>query len=247
MWHINGLYTQRYNRLRRTDGPLFRGRYKAIVIDANAYLLQVSRYIHRNPIETTQPLVKRLEAYRWSSYTAYVNKAPVAAWLYRDAVYGELGSTHHYAAYRRYVADGIDEQMRRFYKKGQIPALLGDKAFAKHAYAKALSRDKEISMRGAVAPVEIRYIVSRVAKHFHCSERSIYETPRGRGPKNIPRWAAMRLCRDYSGRTLVEIGKMFGVGNYCTVSQTIARLGRLTETDERLRMQLDTISKDLTP
>ena len=51
MRHINGVYTQRYNRLKRTDGSLFRGRYKAILVDSDAYLLHLSRYIHRNPIE----------------------------------------------------------------------------------------------------------------------------------------------------------------------------------------------------
>ncbi|MDH5803441.1 MAG: transposase [Gammaproteobacteria bacterium] len=51
MRHINGVYTQRYNHLKRTDGPLFRGRYKAILADRDAYLLQLSRYIHRNPID----------------------------------------------------------------------------------------------------------------------------------------------------------------------------------------------------
>ena len=75
MRHINGVYTQRYNRLKHTDGPLFRGRYKAIVVDADAYLLQVTRYIHRNPIETKSPLVKSLEHYPWSSYLAYLGKA----------------------------------------------------------------------------------------------------------------------------------------------------------------------------
>ncbi len=54
MRHINGIYTQRYNRLRRTDGPLFRGRYKAIIVDADDYLLPLSRYIHRNPIEVKE-------------------------------------------------------------------------------------------------------------------------------------------------------------------------------------------------
>ena len=57
MQHIDGVYTQRHNRRKRTDGSLFRGRYKAIVIDASNYLLQVSRYIHRNPIELKKPLV----------------------------------------------------------------------------------------------------------------------------------------------------------------------------------------------
>lgn len=51
MRHVGGVYTQRYNRLKKTDGPLFRGRYKAILVDADEYLLHLSRYIHRNPLE----------------------------------------------------------------------------------------------------------------------------------------------------------------------------------------------------
>ena len=45
MRHINGLYTQRYNRMRKTDGSLFRGRYKAILVEEDSYQLQLSRYI----------------------------------------------------------------------------------------------------------------------------------------------------------------------------------------------------------
>ena len=48
MRHINGLYTQRYNRLRKQDGPLFRGRYKAILVEEDSYQLQLSRYIRCN-------------------------------------------------------------------------------------------------------------------------------------------------------------------------------------------------------
>ncbi|MCU7893352.1 MAG: transposase [Candidatus Thiodiazotropha sp. (ex Ustalcina ferruginea)] len=75
MRHINGVYTQRYNRLGITDGPLFRGRYKTILVDSDAYLLQLSRYIHRNPIDMRNPMVSCLEAYTWSSYLAYIGKA----------------------------------------------------------------------------------------------------------------------------------------------------------------------------
>lgn len=50
MRHLGGLYTQRFNRTYGRDGPLFRGRYKAIVVQAEAYLLQVVRYIHLNPV-----------------------------------------------------------------------------------------------------------------------------------------------------------------------------------------------------
>jgi len=56
----------------------------------------------------------------------------------------------------------------------------------------------------------------------------------------------MKLSQGYSGQKLAEIGKTFGVGNYCTVSQTISRLARLTESDKQIAKQLNAISKDLT-
>ena len=69
MRHVNGVYTQYYNRSEGKDGALFRGRYKAILIDAQSYWLQLSRYIHRNPLEAG--IVDNLDEYRWSSYAAY--------------------------------------------------------------------------------------------------------------------------------------------------------------------------------
>jgi len=51
MRHINGVYTQYYNRTAGSDGPLFRGRYKAVLVDAQSYWAQLSRYIHRNPLD----------------------------------------------------------------------------------------------------------------------------------------------------------------------------------------------------
>ena len=81
--NINGVCIQRYNRLRKTDGPLFRGRFKAIVVDADVYILPVSRYIHRNPIETNTPLLKRLEHYKWSSYRACAGRADNGVCVFR--------------------------------------------------------------------------------------------------------------------------------------------------------------------
>jgi REP element-mobilizing transposase RayT len=49
--HIDGIYTQRYNKLMQTDGPLLRGRFKSILVEKDNYLLQLSRYIHLNPVK----------------------------------------------------------------------------------------------------------------------------------------------------------------------------------------------------
>ncbi len=51
MRHLNGVYTQRFNRVHQCDGQLFRGRYKSIIVDADSYLLELLRYIHRNALE----------------------------------------------------------------------------------------------------------------------------------------------------------------------------------------------------
>jgi len=50
MRHFNGIYTQRFTRRYKVDSQLFRGRYKAVLIDADSYLLELLRYIHRNPL-----------------------------------------------------------------------------------------------------------------------------------------------------------------------------------------------------
>ncbi|MCU7815441.1 MAG: transposase [Candidatus Thiodiazotropha sp. (ex Rostrolucina anterorostrata)] len=247
MRHVNGVYTQRHNRLRRTDGPLFRGRYKAILVDASSYLLQLSRYIHRNPIEIHKSLVQQLDDYPWSSYPAYVGKAKPPDWLSREAVYGELGAARYKAAYRNYIDQDIDDETALFYQKKRQPSIWGDKHFTESALAKASSWDQEVTRKGVVEVVSMQDIVSRVAAFFGCSEQSIYQAQRGRGSKNIPRWIAMNLCQDYTGQTLEEIGRVFGVGNYCTVSQTIARLKCLAKEDKRVRDQIITISTDLTP
>jgi len=51
MRHLDGIYTQRFNRAHGRDGPLFRGRYRAILIEPEEYFMAVARYIHRNPAE----------------------------------------------------------------------------------------------------------------------------------------------------------------------------------------------------
>ena len=72
MRHLDGIHTQKFNRVHHRDGPLFRGRYKAILIDAEEYFLSVVRYIHKKPLGAHA--VSDIDLYRWSSYWGYVNK-----------------------------------------------------------------------------------------------------------------------------------------------------------------------------
>jgi len=70
--HLNSLYTQRFNRRHGYDGPLFQGRYKSTLASDDSYLLQLVRYIHRNPLRAG--MVRReMWKYPWSSYKGYLS------------------------------------------------------------------------------------------------------------------------------------------------------------------------------
>jgi putative transposase len=74
MRHINGAYTTYFNVKRKRSGHLFQGRYKAILVDADSYAAELSRYIHLNPIRVG--LAERSEDYPWSSYRSYIGQSP---------------------------------------------------------------------------------------------------------------------------------------------------------------------------
>jgi len=207
MRHIDGVYTQRYNRLKRTDGALFRGRYKAIVIDASSYLLQVSRYIHRNPVELNTPLVKRIEDYPWSSFSAFINQSKAPDWLNRDSVYGELGVRAKYRAYKAYVELDNNEEISRFYGLKHTPSIMGEKVFKEYVYAQAKTLGREIDKKGLKQPVNLRTIVEHVAAAYQISVKEICVAKRGSGVDNTPRWVAMKLCQEVGGAKLTEINQ----------------------------------------
>ena len=247
MRHIDGLYTQRHNRLKKTDGPLFRGRYKAIVIDASQYLLQVSRYIHRNPVEMKKPLVDALEDYPWSSYAAYIGLSQAPRWLNRDAIYGELGNRQRYKSYKDFVNQGVDLKATEFYQLKQTPSVLGDKIFKEMVQKRAKSLDREIDKKGLKHPVPLPQIIKAVANYYQVTALEIKRAKRGQGNRNIPRWIAMKLCQEVGSAKLTEIAELFEVGHYTTVSQTIGRLNRLMGESREYEKDYNMLSQDLTP
>ncbi len=127
MRHLDGIYTQRYNRLRGLDGPLFRGRYKAILVDADGYLLQASRYIHLNPVEGG--LVESAGGYRWSSYRAYLGEVKAQRWFNLETTLGMVGGPGARVKYRAFVEEGVDEETRAFYGKKRREPILGGEEF----------------------------------------------------------------------------------------------------------------------
>ena len=111
MRHVNGIYTQRFNRRHRRDGTLFRGRYKAILIDAEAYLAAVVRYIHLNAVEAG--IVKMPEDYRWASHRYYLEAKGAPNWLNTQEAVEQIGGRR---AFHEFVLSGNEESLKRYYE-----------------------------------------------------------------------------------------------------------------------------------
>ena len=109
MRHVNGIYTQRFNRRDRRDGTLFRGRYKAILIDADEYLAAVVRYIHLNAVEAG--IVKMPEDYRWASHRYYLKAKGAPNWLNTQEAVEQIGGRR---AFHEFVLSGNEESLKQY-------------------------------------------------------------------------------------------------------------------------------------
>jgi putative transposase len=108
MRQLNGVYTQAYNRRHGKTGHLFQGRYKAILVDADAYLLELSRYIPLNPVKAS--MVKQVGDWRWSSYQAMVDRVTTPPWLSKDYLLAQFSKQRKTAIrkYQIFVDEGIN-------------------------------------------------------------------------------------------------------------------------------------------
>lgn len=247
MRHINGLYTQRYNRLQKTDGPLFRGRFKSIIVDRDTYLLSVTRYIHRNPIDMEKPLVRDLSLYPWSSYPAYINRAAAPHWLYRNETYGLFRSGHPYRRYQRYVeTGGPDTGLLEFYGKAHLPPVLGSVSFQEAILKKPWRHTKPEKLRKQIhgCPA-IHDIIQRVAKEYDLDEGVICYAQRGK--TNIPRQIAMYLCHTQTDHSLSTIAAQFGLNHVSGVTQQVRRLKEAMKQNAKLKTGIDMLCQNLTP
>lgn len=124
MRRLNGIYTQAFNRRHKRVGHVFQGRYKAILVDKESYLLELCRYVVLNPVRAK--LVQRPAAWPWSSYRFTAGAVKPPQWLAAEKVVGFFSGR---AAYRRFVAEGLGQPSVWNHLRGQI--YLGGGVFLK--------------------------------------------------------------------------------------------------------------------
>lgn len=253
MRQLNGLYTQLYQSRKNEQGSIFQSRYKAVLLQAKPYLLEVSRYIHTLD-KSAKRGKKPTEASNWSSLVAYSKKPKVPSWLIRDEVLAMLVSTETslkgagpYAKYLAFVAEGLSPEIKKFYARKNLLSILGDAKFKESANAKVVPAKLRGVGKGKLARMRpsMKKVVLEVAKHFKVNEHSIYKAARGPGSKNVPRWIAMHLCQELSAVTLQDIANRFGLKRYGTVSTTVGKLRQEFQSDPKILKAIKSLSKRL--
>lgn len=224
MRHVDGVYTQRFNRLHRCDGSLFRGRYKSILVEADTYLLDLVRYIHHDPLRAG--LVSRLDRYPWSSHRAYLSRSARWAWLYRVPVLSMLcqaGGEDSAKAYRAFMAQHESEELTAEVSRRNIPSILGSEEFVgwvRTTFQNLRSHREAPASRSVTPGLEL--IQSTACASYGIGPRELQSS--GRGRRNEARDVAIYLARRLSGQTLAAIGSAFGLDHYSSVSSVICRM-----------------------
>lgn len=199
MHQLNGVYTQHVNRRHRRVGHVFQGRYKAILVEKEAHLLELARYVVLNPVRAG--MAAAAGDWPWSSYQAMIGAAPKPAWLQRDWLLGQFGEQPE-----RAVAQFID-----FVRAGVgLPSVW--EALRQQIY---LGSDEFVlSMQRAIPTKEDMAEIPRVQKRPVAKPLAFYAE---QAASSKVAMAQAYLSGDYS---MKEIARYFRV-HYSTVSRAV--------------------------
>jgi len=202
MRQLNGIYTQKYNWKYGKTGHIFQGRYKAILVDKEGYLLELCRYVVLNPVRAN--IVKRPLDWQWSSYRSTAGSVKSPQWLSTDWILTQFGRSRRRAQrlYQKFIMEGITKETPWKDLKGQI--FLGDREFI------------EECKRILDASTDLQEIprLQRYAERPVLAELMNEEIRRDRAQRD----QAVYHAHVTYGYTLKEIGDHLGV-HYTTVSK----------------------------
>ena len=157
MRQLNGVYSQTSNRRHGRSGHVFQGRYKAILVEKESYLLELSRYVVLNPVRA-KGMVLRVDDWPWSSYGAMVGEVSRPNWLTVDWLLAQFGGSLKQArlAYQEFVEAGLGGSSIWSELNGQI--YLGSEGFVEQmlSYAEVEEKDfniPKIQKRPVAAPL----------------------------------------------------------------------------------------------
>jgi REP element-mobilizing transposase RayT len=242
MHYLNGSYTTYTNIKRKRSGHLFQGRYKAIVVDKDSYFLELSRYLHLNPVRAK--MVQKPEEYPYSSYTSLITGKPESI-VDVGAILGMFSKSEKQARqlYKAFVEGAMGKEPENPLKKVYGGVILGGEGFIKKVLSQ-LERDRiekiEVSHRQALhATLRVEQIIEAIRRHYRMSLDVI-----GGNKSSEARNACIYLLKRHTGASNVEIGEIFGKLTYSAIAKISQSFSKRMEHDEELRKRVESIQSE---
>jgi putative transposase len=262
---LNVSYAMWLNRKRGRVGPLFQGRFKAMLHDREENGFKIQEYIHLNPVrvkryrssrsdaleepsgQQKEAMLSELKGYRWSSFRAYAGLIARPRWLHIGEVLGEVPGRTLRAKqrhYREHFAERIGAgDLGVAWKKGLASELvMGSEAFVRkiRQLIKGDRNEQKPVQELTVLPVSWQDITEAVAKE--CGEP--WETA-SRRHGDPAREIALLIGRQYAGMSLRQIGEAIGSLSYPAVSDAVRRTTAHLERDHSLQKRLKRVLRSL--
>jgi hypothetical protein len=205
MRQLNGVYTQAFNRRHGRVGHVLQGRFNAIVVERDGYLLELCRYVVLNPVRVRT--TRKPDRYPWSSYRATAGLVPAPAFLTRDWVLSQFGRQRAAGQrkYRAFVAEGIGHGSPWEHVQGQV--LLGSERFVER-----LAPGLQDARRSKEIPRQQRYATRPTLRQLFSAR---LRTNRAR------RNEVIRRAHVDHGYSLSGIGQAVGL-HYSTISRLVS-------------------------
>ncbi len=255
---FNTAYTVYYNRRHKRNGHLYQGRYKAILIEKDSYLLVLSRYIHLNPVKikmikkiSISEQIEYLRNYRWSSNLGYgLLRRRNDFMSYRD-VLEYTGGDNKYGRrnYREFVEEGLLTDAESPFEdiKGQV--VLGEPGFVDWLYESVLKNAKpdkteQSKSRELVKEIKQELIIDTVCNVFKVEKTELLKR---RSVFREARMVYIDLCCKHRllHKSLKEIGKELGDLTVGGMSQVRKRLKEKLQKDNTLMTKYNQCNKAL--
>jgi putative transposase len=222
-------YTRSFNRRSRRTGHLFQGRFRSLELDRDAYLLELVRYVHCNPVRAG--LTRTPEAWIWSGHRAYLGRA-TTTWLTTDLVLGMLAEDDRARARRRYagfVREGLGETYREeLHAAGRMATVqLSRPSVPSHPRANAVP---------AAARVSLDTVVAAVCESVGLAEADLVAPGRTRLPAEA-RAQVGWIIQELGGTSLTELAARFG-RDVTTLSRQVTQLRAALRADAALSKHL---------
>jgi len=243
MHYINGSYTTYVNIKRKRSGHLFQGRYKSIVVDKDNYLLELSRYIHLNPVRAG--IVKKPEDYSYSSYKSYISNDKDEI-VTQEHILGMLSRNEANAKkiYKRFVESSIGVETESPLKGIFGGMILGGERFIKDTLRKlnndSLNNEEVLHRRVLKAALRMENILATISKEFNISEDELLRANSGEMRK-----IAIYMIKKHTGTTNKHTGELLGGISYSAVAKTYQRFLNQLRKDKSLRRKIAKIENQM--